>query len=206
MSIKEWKGPIQRAPTEADEPLTQQEIDFVEAFVSNGGNGAQAVRDAGYTQVPSYMQNILLKKPSIRDAIQAKRDLVIKTNGASQAWAVMNKLMTDPNTPHQVQFQAARWTLEASGHGLAAIAASLQLGLKERNKSIGELPISELMEIVERGADKFNTLNGAVKRAVKVHENTINIETNESKRGTTSETNQGPGAGGDGSPGKAEGG
>ena len=172
---KEWKGSIQIRPTENDEKLTEQEIMFVEAYVANGGNGSQAVTDSGYEQVPSYMQNVLLKKPAIRSAIEAKRDMVIKTNGASKAWAVMDKLMTDPSTPHQVQFQAARWTLEASGHGLSAIAASLSMGLRERNKSIHDIPVSELMDIVERGAEKFNNLNGAVKKAIKAHENTLEI-------------------------------
>ena len=202
---KAWQGAIQVRPTEADEALTEQEVMFVEAYVSNGGNGSQAVKDAGYEQVPTYMQNVLLKKPAVRAAIEAKRDLVIKTNGATVAWAVMNRLMVDPNTPHQVQFQAARWTLEASGHGLSAIAASLQMGLRERNKSIGELPVSELMEIVERGAEKFNNLNGAVKRAIKAHENTINLP-NDDKGRKAAETDQGPPAGGDGSTGQAQGG
>ena len=81
----------------------------------------------------------------------------IKTGGATKAWEVMQNLLTDPSAPAQVRFQAARWTLEASGHGLSAIAAALQLG-RGNKKDQQEMTVSELQEVVERGRKQLESM------------------------------------------------
>ena len=69
----------------------------------------------------------------------------------------------------ETRFQAARWTLEASGHGLSAVAASIQLGMKKSGKKdLAELSVSELEEFIKRGKETFDGLKSATIHDVKV--------------------------------------
>lgn len=172
--LDDWKGGIQRAAQSGE--LNVLEIAFCEQYVRNGGNGAQAVRDAGYQCTPENSKTQardLLQRPRVREHIEAIRDMDIKTVGATKAWSVINRLMDDPAAPAQVQFQAARWTLEASGHGLSAVAASLHLGLQRSKKPLAEMTVEELQEFVERGRRTFESMNQAVKTVVGHHEKVI---------------------------------
>ena len=148
---EQWKGGI-IVRKESDINLTEQQEKFVEAYVANGGNADAAGKLAGHTN-----GNQLLLNHNVREAIELKRDMEIKTGGATKAWEVMQNLLTDPSAPAQVRFQAARWTLEASGHGLSAIAAALQLG-RGNKKDQHEMTVSELQEVVERGRKQLESM------------------------------------------------
>jgi len=157
----QWKGGlIVRHETDGFVLNAQQEA-FVEAYVANGGNAKAAARAVGYeeTNGPS-----LLKNHKVREAIELKRDTDIKTSGATQAWQVMQSLLTDPSAPAQVRFQAARWTLEASGHGLSAVAAALAVGNRGK-KDLQDMSVSELQEIADRAKDWLNSMKTVVKTA-----------------------------------------
>ena len=174
--LDQWKGGVSGAQ---DQVLNPQELAFCEQYVRNGGNAAQAVRDAGYTCAPENAKQQgreMLSRPKIREQIESYRDLEIKTMGATKAWSVINRLMEDPATPAQVQFQAARWTLEASGHGLSAVAASLHLGLQRSKKNFQEMTLEELEGFVERGRRTFDSMNQAVKTVVGHHEKVIDAD------------------------------
>jgi hypothetical protein len=171
---KAWKGELSVSNDEAGEGLTFMQMKFAELYATNGGNGSQAARDAGYAESNCKQEaHGLLKKHKIREAIELHRDTSIKTAGASKAWAVIDAMMTDPSAPAQVRFQAAKWTLEASGHGLSAIAASLHLGMKKSNKSLSEMSISELEEFINRGRQTFDYMKSTVKTVVNAHEQLI---------------------------------
>lgn len=174
--LDQWRGGVSGA---SDQPLTPLEQVFCEQYVRNGGNAAQAIRDAGYTCSPENAKQQgreLLQRVKVREQIEAIRDLDIKTVGATKAWSVINRLMEDPAAPAQVQFQAARWTLEASGHGLSAVAASLHLGLKRSKKPLHEMTVEELQEFVERGRRTFESMNQAVKTVVGHHEKVVDVD------------------------------
>ena len=158
----QWKGGlIIRHETES--ALPPQHEAFVEAYVKNGGNAAAAAVAAGYDQSHG---KVLVTNHKVREAIELKRDIEIKTTGATKAWEVMQSLLTDPAAPAQVRFQAARWTLESSGHGLSAVAAALQLGMGSK-KQPHEMSASELAEIVERGTKQLESMRQAAKLAEK---------------------------------------
>ena len=89
----------------------------------------------------------------------------------------MQNLLTDPAAPAQVKFQAARWTLEASGHGLSAIAAALQLG-KGNKKDQHEMTVSELQEVVERGRKQLESMRQVISD-VKALEDAIDLSANQ---------------------------
>jgi hypothetical protein len=147
----QWKGGLV-IRHDVDPVLTQQQEAFVAAYVANGGNAVQAGKTAGFAD-----GNSQLSSHKVREAIELKRDMDIKTGGATMAWQVMQSLLTDPAAPPQVRFQAARWTLEASGHGLSAIAAAIHLGNRNK-KDQHEMSVSELVELVDKGRKQLESM------------------------------------------------
>lgn len=155
----QWKGGI-IIRHDGDSPaLSEQQEAFVTEYVRNGGNALAAAKAAGYG--PTVKGDHLMADHRIRVAIEQKRDTEIKTTGATEAWRVMQALLSDPAAPAQVRFQAARWTLEASGHGLSAIAAAIHMG-QAGKKDPGEMSVSELMEVVERGRKQLESMKQVV--------------------------------------------
>lgn len=169
----QWKGGLIVRQDASDSILNAQQEAFVEAYVANGGNAKAAARQAGYDESNG---NLLLKNHKVREAIELKRDTDIKTNGATQAWQVMQSLLTDPSAPAQVRFQAARWTLEASGHGLSAVAAALAVGNRGK-KDLHDMSVSELQEIADRARNWLDSMKTVVKTAESL-ENAIDLSPN----------------------------
>jgi phage terminase small subunit len=171
----QWKGGV-IIRNDGDAPaLNERQEKFVDEYVRNGGNGLAAAKAAGFDGNGGN----LIADHRIRVAIEQKRDTEIKTQGASEAWRVMQSLLSDPAAPAQVRFQAARWTLEASGHGLSAIAAAIHMGQKGK-KDPGEMTVSELTEIVERGRKQLESMKQVVNEMKSV-EDAIEIKPNSSQ-------------------------
>jgi len=169
-----WKGEMQIKPQPGALQLSDQELSFCEIYIGNGGEAKLAAEGAGFAD-PGAAAKLLLADPRIREVIEIRRDTEIKTAGATRAWAVIQQLMTDPAAPAQVKFQAAKWTLEASGHGLSAVAASLQLGIKNSGKQLHQMSVSELEEFVTRGRQTFDNLKSAVKAGVSQKDGVIDL-------------------------------
>lgn len=157
----QWKGGLIIRHEGEESTLNEQQKSFVEEYVRNGGNAAEAARTAGYNPDTG---KALLTNHKVREAVELKRDTDIKTNGATQAWRVMQSLLTDPAAPAQVRFQAARWTLEASGHGLSAVAAALAVGNRGK-KDLHDMSVSELQEIADRARNWLDSMKTVVKTA-----------------------------------------
>ena len=170
----QWKGGV-IMKHDVEVTLNPQQQAFVEAYVANGGNCLQAAKAAGYADSGHH----LLMNHKVREAIELKRDVDIKTAGATQAWQVMQSLLTDPAAPAQVRFQAARWTLEASGHGLSAVAAAIQLG-KQGKKDQHEMSLSELEAVVEQGRKQLESMRQVVTE-MKAVDNALDITPEEDK-------------------------
>lgn len=152
----QWKGGV-IMKHDVEVTLNPQQAAFVDAYVANGGNALAAAKSAGYADGGHH----LIANHKVREAIELKRDIDIKTTGATQAWQVMQSLLTDPTAPAQVRFQSARWILEASGHGLSAVAAAIQMG-KQAGKDQHEMSVSELAEVVERGRKQLESMRQVV--------------------------------------------
>lgn len=152
----QWKGSLV-IRHDVEPALNAQQEAFVAEYVRNGGNAAAAGKVAGFADGPAQLAN-----HKVREAVELKRDVEIKTGGATKAWEVMQSLLTDPAAPAQVRFQAARWTLEASGHGLSAIAAAIHLG-KQGKKDQHEMSVSDLLDIVERGRRQLESMKQVAK-------------------------------------------
>jgi len=131
--------------------LTDAQKAFVEAFCSNGGDAKDASRQAGYEghHAPARLLSLPNVRHSIRETLQRK----VLGEGASLAWGTIMHLMSDASTPSAVRFQCARWTLEAGGIGVARNDATTD------GKTLAELSLSELEELVRSGRDAVASLS-----------------------------------------------
>lgn len=123
--------------------------EFVTRVVSNGGNQAQAAREAGYSADRTDGWK-LMQLPHV----QAERERAIQ-GGANFAWQTMQSLM-QPGVKEQVRFQAARWVLEAAGHGLAVRA--IDAGGLHYEKPLAELTLAELDALIAESSAKITAL------------------------------------------------
>lgn len=140
--------------------LTEMQTQFVRVYVRNGGNAKEAQAEAGYSPDPARRWE-LMNNPAVREAIRVEQSKAV-AEGASVAWGVMRELMTDPVAPAPVRFQAAKWTLEASGHGLAAAALMLKAG-DGQEKPLSEMSVAELEEHVARAGKAVEAMKSAQK-------------------------------------------
>ena len=145
--------------------LTEKQQAFVALYVSNGGKSYEAAEAAGYVN-PKTDGWRNRNNPAVAAAIHRAQVQAV-TDGAPVAWGVMQELMTKADTPAQVRFQAARWTLEASGHGLAAQAIQAKLG-GGGDKPISEMSVAELETYVKRQQEAVDALKSCEGRVVDV--------------------------------------
>ena len=181
----------------APSALTDKQGQFVLAYVRNGGLATKAAEDAGYAS-PKNAAYDLLRLPHVLAAIRAERERSIHTEGANIAWATMKDLMQNPRYTGAVKFQAARWTLEAAGSGLAAPRAAL--GLPDQDKPLSEMTLAELDAFMSAGRQALETLKDQRERTI---EGVVVVDARNNARNSNAEDAQVtdlPGGGGDWSP------
>ena len=77
--------------TDVGRPLTLREARFVDAYVSNGGNGAAAAREAGYAPGAARVTaSEILAKPNVRNRMLASWDAMGLTEEAIGASLLRN--------------------------------------------------------------------------------------------------------------------
>jgi hypothetical protein len=153
-------------------PLTESELKFVETWVDCGANHDKVAK--ALDMKPAKVRETLTDY-RIRDAIDLSRDLRIRTVGATKAWSAIDSIMMDPEVPPQVRLKAAQWTLEASGHGLAATTATLKLGLAGIRKDFHQMTEAELIDFVEKGRATVERVEAA-DSALKIKASTVDIK------------------------------
>ncbi len=135
--------------------LNPMQADFCVKHVVDGLTRAEAARAAGFTHAYSSLD--LLKNKSVRDCVNELRKAVIETDGVAIAWKTMQNLMTAAEVPHNVRFNAARWTLEAGGQGIAAKLAQAKIAV-EKDKPLSEMTLSELEAFIQKGTSALKTI------------------------------------------------
>lgn len=137
-------------------------------FVNNvllGLKPAKAAEVAGYS-CPAQAANYLTNQLSIQNAIQRESQRVLMTEGLSNSLRFMVSAPGNEKLPGAVRFQAAKWVMEAAGHGLAAQRAAL--GLPDSDKPLSEMSITELDAFLAAGrgaiaqikANEMRTIEG----------------------------------------------
>jgi hypothetical protein len=98
----------------ADSPLSPLQQRFVEAMLSNGGNGTQAVIAAGSsTKYPASYASQLLRKPHVRKALQLEAVETLRTRMLIKALAQMDKLIEADS--ESVAFHASKDVMDRAG-------------------------------------------------------------------------------------------
>lgn len=116
-----------------------REMTFVDAFVRAGGDTASAAREAGLSQADACR---MLMEPRVQKAIALRRQVEITTGGATRALEVMKEVMERAELDTD-RFKAAKWLLEAAGHGTEGAKAAAKLAPKGR-KSTDDMTKEEL--------------------------------------------------------------
>jgi len=97
--------------------LTEQQAVFARAYARNGGKGAEAARDAGFSvQSAGKYAYQLLEKPHVVKAIQAEQRRSL-TDLASVALGQARLMLENPATPAGARVDLIRTVLDRAGLG-----------------------------------------------------------------------------------------
>ena len=129
--------------------LTSQQRDFVRRFVRNGGQARAAAIESGYSEdrVRAAVRE-LMGTPKVRTEIKRESERYVASNLQTKALGTMERLLDDGSTPHNVQFQAAKWVMEAAGIGQAGSAQGTDI---PEDKPLDEWSITELQAFIDGG-------------------------------------------------------
>lgn len=97
-----------------DTKLTAKQDAFVDAYVANGGNGAAAAREAGYSEKSARIEgHRLLRNPLIVKEVYERTVIAL---GASlpKALETVSKLSTEANSEY-VRLEAAKDLMDRAG-------------------------------------------------------------------------------------------
>lgn len=103
-----------------DQSLSPKLTAFAHSYAVNGGNAAEAVRDAGYqckAGTESALGWQILQKPKVKAQIHAIQSHKIEGPLASLAMGTLEGIMKDNDAPAPARVRAATWVLESAGHG-----------------------------------------------------------------------------------------
>ena len=140
--------------------LTSKQRAFVREYVRNGGNGAAALRAAGYrTAHPAKGVYRLLNCPVMRNAIHQERQKLIEGKLANNALAVLEELMNNRETPAPVRYQSARTVLQMAGHG----AGTEREPPAPIDRPLVEMSIEELESFVKDGETLLRVAQAAAR-------------------------------------------
>lgn len=121
---------------------------FVRAAVANGGNWPLAAKVAGYEAWENEGTR-LKANPVIAAAIRVERTAYLES-GACEAIGVLSEIMRDRDINPETRYKAARWFLEAAGHGAVHTAKRGQDEHPE-DKPLSEMSIAELDAFIQSG-------------------------------------------------------
>jgi len=149
-------GPRGRFTGGAD--LTDQQIAFIE-LVANGRPHPAAAVAAGYSDSRAGWR--LLRNPAVVAALKERQAALLSGDLSGVALSTLRAVMTDETAPAAARVSAAKWTLEAAGHGLAAALGSARLGLDIADKPLSALSLSELEAMAEQAAASVESIKRA---------------------------------------------
>lgn len=118
--------------------LTDKQAHFLQAYIQHG-DIQRASTSAGYsTPQTGYA---VLRTPSVQKALNDMRSRLIETEGATIAYQTLLDLMK-PTNPGSVRFSAAKYLMDAAGHGAKPDSA--------REKSLQDMSADELAATIAK--------------------------------------------------------
>lgn len=143
------------------EGLTPQQRTFVAEFVSGNGDKTRAARIAGYAD-PGREVFRLLSNPNVLKAVHDARARLLDGDLATVALSTMRDLM-DKKNPGNVRFQAAKYILDAAGHGAKSDEG--------RERPLNEMSADELSAFITKLDEAHSKIADNALPARKVIEN-----------------------------------
>lgn len=121
--------------------LTPQQAVFVREYVRLGGKGAEAAREAGFSEksAAKYAYQ-LLEKPHVLAAIHSEQRRAF-AELASISLGQAKMMLEDPKTPAGARVQLIMTTLDRAGHAAKRDAGD---GADGDGKSLREMSLDEL--------------------------------------------------------------
>lgn len=121
--------------------LTPQQAAFVHEYVSNGGNGSDAARKAGYSEISAgKYAHELTRKKHVQEAIHLEQRRVLNGPLASLALTVLKGVLEDAKTAAGVRVDASKAVLDRGGHSPVKAADAPKSG----ERPLDEMTIAEL--------------------------------------------------------------
>lgn len=125
--------------------LTQMQLDYVKAFMANGGVQRAAAKAAGYSS-PDSAGWYLSRHPAIVAEIRA-RQIAAMSGLSVVAVGTLRAVMQDETAPAAARVQASRFALEAAGFGIQAEALKLRFAGIGDEKDLSAMSIPELQRL-----------------------------------------------------------
>lgn len=152
-------------------PLTNKQDAFARA-IADGMTASKAARAAGYadnsTSAISTQAHRLAHDPNIQRAIHNYREARLSGPLASKALSCLESVMDDLAAPPAARLQAARWILEAAGHGVAAQSLQLRAGSVVADKPMHDWSLAELEAMVVQRESELEGLRPVSTRSIEV--------------------------------------
>lgn len=124
--------------------------------IMRGLSNVEAARQAGYA-APSVAAFQLMRTPHMQESIQGARQARINGDLGRAALSTMEDLLSS-EAPANVRYSAAKWILEAGGHGAGA-AQGEDIGAKP----LDQLDAGELEDVLRTGMQALADLSQQMK-------------------------------------------
>ena len=151
--------------------LTDKQEAFARA-VADGATASKAARMAGYADNTASsittQASRLAHDPNVRRAIHNYREDRLSGPMASKALSCLESVMDDTAAPPAARLQAARWILEAAGHGVAAQSLQLRAGSVVADRPMSDWSLAELEAMVAQREGELEGLRPVSARSIEV--------------------------------------
>ena len=154
----------------SDMALTDRQEAFAQAVARGGLTGGQAIRAAGSESQNAASLRVMASQfnaiPEVRERIRDIREGLIVGDLAGVALAALRGILLDEDAPAAARVSAAKWALEAGGHGLEArrLAAREAAG----PRGLSDLSLGELEDLARQAADRLQAAVSIPAEAVEV--------------------------------------
>jgi len=133
--------------------LTDKQQQFAQR-VAEGANRTDAAKLAGYNH-PEVEGCRLMSHPAVKQLIHQHRETIFQSEIATLSTNKLRELLTNPDVPHHVQFQAAKLGLAIAGH---VEKTQRNMGLPVADKPMSEMSESELSEYIKRSENAIQVI------------------------------------------------
>ncbi|MEI6656722.1 MAG: hypothetical protein WCP45_18305 [Verrucomicrobiota bacterium] len=144
--------------------LTPKQRRFAKNIAAGMGQSAAAAA-AGYANDSRASLAVtacrMLKNPDIQRAAYAEREARLAGPLAHKALSAMEGVLDNPDAPAASKVQAARWILEAGGHGIESRRLLARIGEVDE-RAVSLLSVADLERLVTSGQERVRFVKASI--------------------------------------------